>query len=295
VNVPPSAPKPGTTYSRAQAGRSQEEEWTVVEVTLGQYRVTEKPGEGGAHVIGTGLLFYTGGERNVIADAMIAGGYERNEADFMRRVVRPGMHAIDVGAHLGVHTLQLAVLVGDRGSVTALEPLEEYTTCLARSLRANGLTDRVRIVQAAAGDTAGSRSIVVRAPGLEQANAHLAPERLAFQEGRAMRRVSMMTLDDCIVRRPVGFIKLDVEGAESLVIRGAARLLADDRPIVLADLHPHLMMQLDAITPEALIADMARQGYECRLLGAGVPGDAIDAVPSRGVTQVLFLPAGPRV
>ena len=109
-----------------------------------------------------------------------------------------------------------------------------------------------------------------------------------------MRHVPMTTLDDCIVRRPVGFIKLDAEGAESLVVRGARCVLADDRPIVLADLHPHLMAQLDAVTAEGLIADMARRGYECRLLGAGVPGDAIATVPSRGVTPVVFAPAGLR-
>jgi FkbM family methyltransferase len=221
---------------------------------------------------------------------MIAGAYEANEADFMRRVVRAGMHAIDVGAHLGVHTLQLAALVGEDGSVTAVEPLEEHATCLARSVRANGFADRVRIVRAAAGDVAGSCPMVVRAPGLEQANAYLAPERSSHQNGCAMRRVPITKLDDCSVRRPVSFIKLDAEGAESLVVRGAGRVLADDRPIVLADLHPHVMAELDAVTPDALIADMTRRGYACRLLGAGVPGDEIESVPARGVTPVLFLP-----
>jgi FkbM family methyltransferase len=254
--------------------------------------VTERP-----HVVGGKLLFWTSEEHDGIVDAMIAGGYERNEADFMQLVVRPGMHAIDVGAHLGVHTLHLAELVGEHGSVTALEPLEEHTTWLARSLRANGFSDRVRIVLAAAGDVEGHRLIVIRGPDLEQANAHLAPARSPHQGGRAMRSVPMTTLDGCVVRRPVGFIKLDVEGAEALVIRGGRSLLAEDRPVVLADLHPHLMTKLDPMGPDALIADMARLGYECRLLGAGVPGDAIDTVPSRGVTPVVFVPAGlkPRV
>ena len=102
--------------------------------------MTERP-----HVVGGKLLFWTSEEHDGIVDAMIAGGYERNETDFMQLVVRPGMHAVDVGAHLGVHTLHLAALVGEHGSVIALEPLEEHTTWLARSLRANGFSDRVRM------------------------------------------------------------------------------------------------------------------------------------------------------
>jgi hypothetical protein len=97
-------------------------------------------------------------------------------------------------------------------------------------------------------------------------------------------------LDESIADRPVAFMKIDAEGAEALVLRGAQRLLVEDRPILLVDLHPRLMARLDGTTPEAMIATLHDIGYECRLLGAGIPGPSISDVYGPGVTTVIFQP-----
>jgi FkbM family methyltransferase len=252
--------------------------------------------------------------RDAIVVAMHNRGYERNEQEFMRLVVRPGMHAVDVGAHIGFHTAHLADLVDATGSVTAFEPLIEHARLLSGTIRARGSESRVRLVRAAAGEVRGTRTMVTEAPELAPANAYFqiaagavvgahCPStssghpnpvegcvRPARDEGVTLRSVPVVTLDEAISNRPIGFLKIDAEGAEALVLRGARRLLAADRPIVLVDVHPHVMAYLDGTTPATLIREMARFGYECRLLGAGVPGSAVTDVHARGVTTVVFLP-----
>jgi FkbM family methyltransferase len=236
---------------------------------------------------------------DAIVAAMHEGRYERNEQGFMRLVVRPGMHAVDVGAHIGFHTVHLADLVDDAGSVTAFEPVAEHVRGLFATIRERGCEKRVRVVQAGAGDSAGTRLLIVAGPGLEPANAHFDgeprldagahPVRPARDPRIVTRRVPVVALDDAVSHRPVSFLKIDAEGAEALVLRGARRLLAHDQPVVLVDLHPHLMALLDGTTPQALIHEMAALGYDCRLLGAGVPGRRVTDVHAPGVTPVVFL------
>jgi FkbM family methyltransferase len=227
--------------------------------------------------------------RDAIVVAMQDGVYERNEQDFMRFVVRPGMHVVDVGAHIGFHTSHLARLVGTVGSVTAFEPVPEYSAVLSDMIRARGWGSRVRLVRAAAGDVAGTQTMVVGGPALARPNAYF-DDGLVSEDDATRRRVPVVRLDDAISNRPVGFLKIDAEGAEALVLRGAWRLLVEDCPVVLLDLHPHLMAHLDGTTPATLIRQMAWLDFECRLLGAGVPGPTVTDVHARGVTTVVFLP-----
>jgi len=216
------------------------------------------------------------------------GSYERNEQEFMRLVVRPGMHVVDVGAHIGFHTVHLADLVSHAGLVTAFEPVSEHATVLLGTIRARRCEGRVRLTQAAVADASGIRTLVIAAPAMAPANAHF--KMAAVDVDLTSRQVPVVTLDETLSNRPISFLKIDVEGAEALVLRGARRLLADDHPIVLVDLHPHLMVRLDGTTPAALIHEMAMGGYECRLLGAGVPASILTDLHARGVTTVVFLP-----
>lgn len=56
--------------------------------------------------------------------------------------------------------------------------------------------------------------------------------------GNLRQDVPVVSLDATDLRRPVRFIKMDVEGAEPLVLRGARRLLGKDRPVMVSELHP---------------------------------------------------------
>ena len=62
------------------------------------------------------------------------------------------------------------------------------------------------------------------------------------------------------LRRPVRFIKMDVEGAEPQVIRGAARLLAEDRPMILSELHPTQLERASGIDADEFLAQLRAIG-----------------------------------
>jgi FkbM family methyltransferase len=239
------------------------------------------------HLLPDGLRIWLDATDLAIGRPILEGRYELNELEFAARTVGPGDLVIDAGAHAGAYALRLARLVGPTGQVIAVEPHPEHARCLRRSVAANDLAQHVRIVDAAAGARRGTAWLRQPPEGSSSAHAFLTD---AEPPGDA-RRVNVMALDDLGLDR-VSFIKIDVEGAESLVLRGAERTLRSSRPVLLVELHPHALPIVSRETAAGLIQRLAHAGYECRLLGAGVAGPLIDHAPSNGTTSVVFLPRG---
>jgi FkbM family methyltransferase len=221
---------------------------------------------------------------------ILRGRFELNELDFVRRTVRPGQHVIDAGAHIGFFAMHMAALVGTAGSVQCFEPLEQNAACLEQAIRENGFERRVRLERAAVSAEVGIATLVAARGTSSTGLAYLQRRGEPAPVGHELHPVRMVALDDWPLRRPVSFIKIDVEGAEPLALRGAAKLLRQDHPVILCDLHPVLLERVSAMPPHEFIREMACAGYRCHLLGAGVHGREIDDAPGAGVAQVVFLP-----
>ena len=82
--------------------------------------------------------------------------YDAGATDYLRRELREGMEAWNVGANVGVYTLQLAHWVGATGRVVAFEPNPEARAVLIRNVALNSLQPRVEIVASAVGEATGS-------------------------------------------------------------------------------------------------------------------------------------------
>jgi FkbM family methyltransferase len=129
-----------------------------------------------------------------------------------RRALRDGGLFLDVGANVGTYTIWAA----EQGAeVIALEPAADTFALLEENIALNGY--RVTAVRAAAGDHCGSARF---SAGLDAANS-LAPDGPAVTD--------LVTIDSLIGDRRVTGMKVDVEGFEIDVLRGAARALADRR------------------------------------------------------------------
>lgn len=241
------------------------------------------------HRLSDGLVLWADPTDEAVSLPIIEDRYELNELELVSRTVHPGNHVVDLGAHVGAYTVRLASLVGPRGHVTALEPSIAHVEALAQSVAANLFEDRTTIVHAAASDARGEGWLRRPSPGSSSAHSRLASQGDVTSSAE-VERVATIRVDDLSAIGPVSFIKVDVEGAEGLALRGATRVLATDRPIILAELHPRLMPLVGGDGPAALIAEMAALGYECRLLGAGVAGEPIEDTPTDNVTSVVFLP-----
>jgi len=143
----------------------------------------------------------------------------------------------NVGANVGVHTLQLASLVGSAGRVLAFEPNPAAARLLRRNIRLNGFGDRVRVVESAVGPKCGEIDFFV-----EGANPMGRAGKPNPGLSRAHRiRVPVVTLDDLV--RENGScpdcIVVDIEGWEIGALMGAPNLLdSDPLPLLVVELHP---------------------------------------------------------
>ena len=164
--------------------------------------------------------------------------YEEAEQNFVRRALRPGMVAVDVGANQGVYTLAASRLVGPQGKVIAAEPaITEYEK-LEKNVRLNGLKN-VATEQVAVGATEGTTEFFVC---LEGRGSFSSRRPLASDLGsvRRMRvEVPLTTLDRLAGKYQLqrcDLVKVDVEGGELDVLRGAGETVRRFHPIVMCEL-----------------------------------------------------------
>jgi FkbM family methyltransferase len=162
---------------------------------------------------------------------------ETAESVVMRKFVRPGDTALDVGVYWGLYTVFMSRLVGENGTVHSFEPNEKLVPSLA--LTAQSLPN-VRLHNIALSDRNGEVSFFV--PKHDASMASLTD----WTRGRAgdveELKCKMMRLDDLVNEQTVSvpdFIKCDVEGAELAVFKGAVETLnRPDAPIIFFEVNP---------------------------------------------------------
>ena len=163
--------------------------------------------------------------------------WNATEYDAFRAVVKPGMTAFDIGANVGSYTLLLAQWVGREGHVYAFEPSATPFEGLRRHVDINGVSAVATPIASAVGATTGTLPFVVAStPG---------ESRLAPAHGSAAATaVPVTTIDAFCARHGVtpDFIKVDVEGSELDVLRGARQTIARTagRLALFVELHPSL-------------------------------------------------------
>lgn len=163
--------------------------------------------------------------------AKLAHGYFQEAADWnvVSRFVSPGVTAIDVGANVGVYTLELARRAGPDGCVVAFEPIPEIAATLRGNIDKNGY-ENVIVRREAASKIEGSADFYVA----ESASlSGLFPT--ARNHVSAVSEVRLVPLDSVqeLEGRAVGFLKIDAEGSEVDVIEGARALIARSPELVI--------------------------------------------------------------
>ena len=164
-----------------------------------------------------------------------AGSYELPTQQAFERFILPGSVVYDIGAQAGFYTLLASRLARPNGRVLAVEPVPLNLSRLRRHLSLNRVKN-VEVAEGAAGNTSGTvRMNIPKSPAM----AHLS--------NTGALEVSLFTLDE--LRRRLGFpyptaIKIDTEGAEVAVLRGAEEILGQSRPVIILSTHsPSLQRQ----------------------------------------------------
>jgi FkbM family methyltransferase len=164
----------------------------------------------------------------------LAGEIDPNEFSFLADVLKPGMCVVDVGANEGLFTLFFRKRVGPGGRVIALEPSEREVIHLKRNLRINRFLD-VDVVPLAIGDHVGRASLSLAEAGHAGHNALGIPAAPWVSVVDQVEVSTLDTLSDARNWPRIDLIKMDIEGSELRALRGADRLLARDRPMLLLE------------------------------------------------------------
>lgn len=165
---------------------------------------------------------FPGGEVVLIDPANRNLTWNPDEYAAFRQAVRPGDCVLDVGANAGGYTVLLAQWAGPEGRVYAFEPDPRAFAALVTQITLNGLTGRVIPIQAAVAERAGTARLRLSpAPGLS----HLA---FADDDRESDVTVDAISIDDFCTRESLrpSVIKIDSEGSELAVLRGARQTIA---------------------------------------------------------------------
>ena len=178
-------------------------------------------------------------------------------------LVEHGRAALDVGMHYGLYSIFLEDLAGP-AHLFGFEPMPDKIPTLRR------MFPHSRVHDAALSDLSGRGMISVPYVGRRLKTARATLERLPNTLEKATYTVRTLRLDDLYEAgeiADVGFIKMDVEGHEASVMRGAQRLLAECRPNLVVEIE----QRLHAGPIQDVFAALARLGYAIYFLSPRAP------------------------
>jgi FkbM family methyltransferase len=219
-----------------------------------------------------------------IEQLMWAGSYERELVKLFKRVLAPGMTVVDLGANIGYFSVLAAGLVGNTGQVHAFEP---EARCFARLKKNLSAFPWAQAHSIAVGDQAGTARFYYSQKGDETGWGSLLSRK---DNASAQETPVPVTSLDAWTReqavRHVDFIKIDVEGGEYRVLKGAEALLSRYRPIIVAELN-EVCLRRDRREPTDVLSILRRAGYNMFSFNDGVLGIPQDRGDQTGALRAF--------
>jgi FkbM family methyltransferase len=205
--------------------------------------------------------------------------YER-----FKETLRPGMTVLDVGASFGLFSIAAARVVGPAGRVFAFEPAAATAAALATHLHLNGVAERVELVPAAVAEASGRATFWERSTSFQASLVELAPrlDEHLLDHPIEERPVRTVALDDFCRDRGVEpeVVKIDVEGAEAGVLRGARGLLRRRAATIFLEVHHDLLERIEG----------SADGVFGELEAAGWSWDQVGERPGAGPSHYVCSP-----
>lgn len=187
----------------------------------------------------------------------LLGWNEAESVALCYKFIRPGMAVLDIGAHLGYYTRIFSRLVGKEGIVYAFEPCPENIPVLKYNLSHRRYRN-VKIVEKAVSSQNGTATLFV-SPGHSM---HSLNSGYTEEQGRI--DVETIALDDFLLEsqaNQVGFVKIDVEGAEPLVFQGMQQIVRrSPRLAMLVEYNPDAL-RAGGFEPMQMLADLSAMGF----------------------------------
>ncbi len=198
----------------------------------------------------------------MLAELSQSGTYEKATQLFLFNVLRAGDTFVDVGAHIGYFSMIAAAIVGEDGKVVSVEPTDENFVQLQRHIDENNLTNVSSVKSVISGingdvtfhinkDNDGGHALWD--PGLHPQNelTRAAPQSYTLP---SMTLDNLLSTNDCT---HVRIMKIDTEGAESMILESGRERLANGAvDFILAEVNSSGLRQLGSSVDQML--DLAR-------------------------------------
>ncbi|MBS0334641.1 MAG: FkbM family methyltransferase, partial [Proteobacteria bacterium] len=208
---------------------------------------------------------------------------------------------LHVGASDGRHAYVMTQ-VAPKARIYAFEPSAFSIEVLKLTTAWHGIADQVTPIHAAVGDRPGDMLLVTprKITGrMGRAYAFVAdakPEGKARPDlqdtGMEVQPTPVLTLDGFCDEQGIGkidFIRMDIEGAELMALKGAAKILDRDRPHVLIEIHPQMLEARFGATAEQVIEVFAGRGYRMFALNADRLEECFEVARDRPWKDYFFI------
>lgn len=174
------------------------------------------------------------------------GTFEPHCLTYLAKCVNRGGTVVDVGANIGLYTLESSLVVGPTGQVISIEAAPPHAQALQKNIQLNRMNN-VSVIEAAVGDSVGEATLTL------PSGDNLGMFTVGPVSGDKVFRVVLRPIDDLLKERginSVDLIKMDIEGSEYRALRGAARTLGRCRPVLIIELNESALCRCGSSTAE---------------------------------------------
>ncbi len=207
------------------------------------------------------------------------GTFEPRALNAMRERVGAGSTVLDVGANIGLFTIEAAHAVGATGNVISIEALPKHAETVRSSVEVNRMRG-VEVHATAVGEASGTAVLTL------PADSNAGMFTLGSVDGSETHTVPVRRIDDIVAGRRIDFIKMDIEGSEYKALLGATETLKQKPPILIELNGPAL--RACGSSPRQIKQLLADHGYQGRIIGVHA---AITIEQDHACDECLFLAA----
>ncbi|MBU3925958.1 FkbM family methyltransferase, partial [Patescibacteria group bacterium] len=183
------------------------------------------------------------------------------EIDLLKKILKPGMIFVDIGANIGYFSLVSAKLVGDQGQVYAFEPDPDNFNLLEKNIKANNYKNIIAVNKAVSNKSGKARLY------LEPDN--LCAHSLVAKNDNKFVEVETVILDEFLKDKKIDVIKIDVEGFEPVVLEGMKNIIKNnDKISIITEFYPEAIKKA-GYSPEKYKNDLKDLGFKLNEFGEG--------------------------
>lgn len=220
--------------------------------------------------------------------------YEPVETRFVLDRLGPGDTFVDIGANIGWFTIHAADKVGAAGRVHSFEPRTQTHGLLTRSIADNGFEDRCTVHKLALGAEKAESRLVWMPDTENPGGSRLVRDAGEFVDDMDGEPIRMAPLDSIDIQGKVPVVKLDVEGAEAMVLSGAREFLARHRPVILTEVFGFALRHVSKIDIPEFVDLIESNGYRIHGLTKtkiGEPITDLASLETPGPISCVLMPA----